>query len=188
MEQGALADTTMTAQGGTPVQVSGTAKLHSRHSALALSNTAQVKAAPVKMPSPSPTPVEDSYSRFAVGVGYPDLRARVSLIHGLDLEAKVALAPGEQAYSGRLYINPISLGPVDFDLGGEGGYLNFHGIDTISGNGTFYEPFVGVEYRFSRQWRITVDLGPALINVDSSGTSVSEWEWTYNTALYVWLF
>jgi hypothetical protein len=189
MEQGALASTTVTAQTGSSIQLSGTAKVHSRHSALALSNSAQATPVAAKfVATPSPTPLENSYSRFAVGVGYPDLRARVSLIHGLDLEAKVALASGEQAYSGRLYINPISLGSVDFDLGGEGGFLNFNGIDTISGHGSYGEPFVGVEYRFSKQWRITVDIGPALINVDSGGTSVSEWEWTYNTALYVWLF
>jgi hypothetical protein len=128
------------------------------------------------------------YDRFAIGVGYPDLRARVRIIPDLDAELKVALAQGEEAYAGRLYLNPYSLGPLDLDLGVEAGFLNFNGVDSISGSGSYAEPFIGLEYRFLKRWRAAVDLGPTWINLSSSGQDLQDMEWTLNAALYCWLF
>jgi tetratricopeptide (TPR) repeat protein len=126
--------------------------------------------------------------RFAIGVGYPDVRARLKLWRSLDIEAKVALGQGEQAYSGRLLARPWSFGPLDLSTGVEAGYFIYDNQSTLSGNGTFGELFVGLEYPFARYLRLSVDIGPTWVQANSQGQSLAELQWTYNTALYFYLF
>ena len=126
-------------------------------------------------------------SKFALGVGYPDLRERMNLFAGVDEELKAAFADGEQAYSGRVYILPARFGQARLVIGGEGGVLEFNGRSSLDGYGFFAEPFVGLDYRFG-PCLVNVDLGPAWIQLFDQGQTMQTWKWTYNTALYFFLF
>lgn len=127
-------------------------------------------------------------ARFALGMGYPDVRARLALGAGWDLEGKAGLEQGIQVYSGRLYWNCLDLGPLKAELGAEGGYAQFNGVDTLDGNAVIMGGFVGLEYPFARRLRVSVDVGPAYIQASSQGYSYSTTEIVYNTALYLYLF
>lgn len=123
------------------------------------------------------------------GLGYPDLRLRYHLSGPIDLEAKVALAQGEQAYGGRLYWRMFHLGPAGILLGGEVGFLDYNSIYTLSGTGDYGEIFVGAQYRFMKRWAALVDFGPAKIQVRAdNGQSLAQQQWIFNTALYYVLF
>jgi hypothetical protein len=134
-----------------------------------------------------PSNADDAPSKFAVGIGYPDLRERMNLLPGLDEELKAAFADGEQAYAGRLYLLPAQFGRARLSIGGEGGVVEFNGRDALDGYGFFAEPFVGLDYRFG-PCMVNVDLGPAWIQLFAQGQTMQTWKWTYNTALYFFLF
>lgn len=127
-------------------------------------------------------------ARFALGLGYPDLRARLTLGTSWDLEAKVAVEQGIQVYTGRIYWNPFSVGPIKALLGVEGGYGMFQGVDDLNGDALILGGFVGLEYPFSRRLGVSFDVGPACIQAQSEGISVTSYELVYNTALYIYLF
>jgi hypothetical protein len=138
---------------------------------------------PVAVPAAQPDP-----RVLAIGLGYPDLRARLALGKGWDLEAKFAFEQGVQVYSGRLYWNPLDLGPLNLELGAEAGYGRFNDIDSLNGGGPAYGGFVGLEYRFARRLRLSADIGPYRITASSEGYSYSTTQAVVNTALYIYLF
>lgn len=143
-------------------------------------------AAAIPVPSLSPTP--SALNQFAVGLGYPDLRARFSLGTSWDIEAKFAFEQGIAVYSGRLYWDPINLGPIDLKLGAEVGYATYSGVDTLNGNAIILEPFLGAEYPFAHRFRLSVDVGPAYISASSAGSTLQTTDIVYNTALYIYLY
>lgn len=142
----------------------------------------------IRPTSTSTTAQGEQLGFFGLGVGYPDIRARLNIWRSMDVEAKAAIGSAEQAYSGRVFMRPFDLGPLAFEGGVEAGYLKFNVQDSLAGDGMFAEPFVGLEYGFSRRWRVNADIGPAWIKVVSSGQSLSELQWTYNTAIYFFIF
>ncbi len=126
--------------------------------------------------------------RFALGIGYPDLRARLALGRKVDAEAKFAFGDGIQVYSARLHWNFADLGPLKLTAGAEGGYVRFDGVHTISGTGALGSGFLGIEYPFAGRLRLNADVGPAWLQASSGGRSHSTTELIYNTALYFYLF
>lgn len=146
-------------------------------------------AAPGATGSPAP-PAEApaGLGRWSLGLGYPDLRARLALGDSWDVEAKVAVEPGIQVYSGRLYWNPFNVGPFKALLGAEGGYAMFQGVDALNGDAVIVEGFAGLEYPFTRRFGLSFDVGPARIQAASEGSSITSYQLIYNTALYVYLF
>jgi len=146
----------------------------------------RVEVSIVRMTS---APVERRPERFAVGLGYPDIRARVALGYGWDVEAKFAFEQGIQVYSGRLYWNFLDFGPVKVVAGAEEGFARFDaGLYSINGTGSFTEGFLGLEYPFARRLSLSIDAGPARIQATSEGFSYSSTQLIYNTALYIYLF
>jgi len=126
--------------------------------------------------------------RYALGLGYPDLRARVDLGQ-FDVEAKLAAEEGIQVYSARLYWYFWKIGSVKAMVGLEGGFANFNGFyNSIAGSGAFEEGFVGLEYRITRRMSINADVGPSHVGAWSEGYSYSTTDVIYNTALYIYLF
>lgn len=125
---------------------------------------------------------------FAIGLGYPDLRARLGLGQGWDLEAKFAVEPGVEVWSGRVYWKVRSLGPLEVLLGGEYGGLRFYGIDSLDGAGDVLEGFLGLEVPFAGRFRFSVDAGPARLRVSSGPVSYVSDELIFNTALYICVF
>jgi hypothetical protein len=47
---------------------------------------------------------------------------------------------------------------------------------------------VGFELGFARRWRVNADIGPSWISIASQGYSLAEVQWTYNTAIYFFLY
>jgi hypothetical protein len=125
---------------------------------------------------------------FAVGLGFPDLRARVAWLPRLDVELKAALEVDAQAYSIRTYFRAFRWGRLCLEPGAELGYVRFAGVDNFDGTGYFSEPFLGLRYAFDRHWAADADLGPAFVDVSSGDESVSEWQWTANIAIYYTIF
>jgi hypothetical protein len=126
--------------------------------------------------------------RYSFGIGYPDLRVRMHAWGPLDAEIKFAFGDGVQAYSARAYVNAYKSLNIQFYAGLEGGYLNFNGVESLDGNGVFFQGFAGVQYDFAERWGMSLDIGPAYINVNSLGTSVGGLEWIYTNALYFRIF
>gem|GEM_PF-2958503 len=131
---------------------------------------------------------EGNLSAFAFGVGYPDVRLRLGIGDGWNVEAKAAFAQNLQIYSGRIFWDFASLGPFQAVAGGEGGWAKFDGVDGISGNGSFFEGFLGAEYPFARQLRVSVDVGPAWIQASAQNVDYRTQVLVYNTALYYFFF
>ena len=153
--------------------------------ALAAKTDASVDAKSDAASSQAPgNPSEPVQPRLQVGLGWPDLRLRVRLFDPVDAEAKAAIAAGTVALGARIYWRAAQLGSMDLELGGEAGWLSYSGIDTLNGSGVYAEPLVGVQYRFLKDWSALVDIGPAWIQVSSQGQSLTEMQWTLNTALY----
>ena len=92
------------------------------------------------------------------------------------------------ALSARLLGRAFSVGGLDLQVGAEAGYIAINGLDQVTGNGTFAEPFAGLEYHLTPRWSVHADLGPTYFQISSQGESVGQWQWTYNTALYCNLF
>jgi hypothetical protein len=151
------------------------------------SDADQAAAAPQAEPTPAP-PAANGSGLLALGLGYPDVRARLTLGAGWDVEAKVAVEQGIQVYSGRLYWNAFDVGPFKAELGAEGGYAMFQGVSNLNGSAVILEGFAGLEYPFSRLFGVSFDVGPASIQASSQGASITRYELIYNTALYVYLF
>ncbi|MGH7442987.1 MAG: hypothetical protein ACREKE_09985, partial [bacterium] len=126
--------------------------------------------------------------RYAVGVGYPDLRLRANLDYGLAVEAKYAYEPGIDIYSGRLYWNFWNIGPLAVEVGAEGGYARFSGMDILNGNGSYGEGFLGLEYAVTPRIKLSVDAGPARIEARSYGYTYNTTDLIFNTAVYLYLF
>jgi hypothetical protein len=126
--------------------------------------------------------------RFALGFGYPDVRARLAVAYGLDLEAKFAFEQGIQIYTGRLLWNFWDLGHFHALVGVEGGFARFSAFDGLNGNGTVAEGFLGLEYPFGGRFKLSVDAGPAKLQANSEGFSYSTVQTIYNTAFYIYLF
>ena len=133
-------------------------------------------------------PAPEEATRLALGVGYPDVRARLGLGHGWAVEAKVAFDDGLQVYSGCLGWAFAALGPLAVVAGAEGGWARFDGVDTLSGDGSYAQAYLGLEYPFARRLRVTVDAGPAWLSANAGGHSYSSTDLIYNTALYFYLF
>jgi hypothetical protein len=146
------------------------------------------KAAPTAAPVVSPAAPGPDPTRFALGLGYPDLRARVDLGYSVDAELKVALEQGIQVYTGRVYWDFWDIRPFKLMVGAEGGVAEFQGIDSISGSGSVLGCFVGAELPVAHRLRLSVDVGPSRIQASSEGYSYQTTELIYNTALYVYLF
>jgi hypothetical protein len=147
----------------------------------------------VIIPTQTSIPAEASATseeppRVSFGVGYPDLRLRARIWGGLDGEFKFAFDDAVQVYSGRIYYTFWKWWVFDFNVGAEVGFLNFSGIETLSGNGSFYEPFVGLRYKFNKYFNLTSEVGPAFINVSSGGVSFSNTDTIVTTAIYFYLF
>ena len=169
-----------------------------------VSDTPSVVTTPVPTASPTPTleippmpPVQAQPTvvaapinphSLAFGIGYPDLRLRGQLWGPVDGEVKVGLAGGAQAYAGRLYYNYTHLGPVGLNVGGEGGWITLNGLDGVTGEGSYGEAFLGAQVGFAKRWGVSLDVGPALMNLNSDGISQSGTEWVVSTALYLWVF
>ncbi len=150
--------------------------------------TEVVQAAEKKTPVAEEADDSKMYRRFAIGVGYPDLRLRAAVTDSVDLEAKFAFNEGIQIYSGRLYWNFMDLGPLKATLGGEAGWARFDGIETLGGNGVVTSAFVGLEYPFAKRFRVTADLGPAWLQATADDKTYSVTDWVVNTALYFYFF
>jgi hypothetical protein len=127
-------------------------------------------------------------SRFALGLGYPDVRVRVALGYGWDLEGKFAFEQGIQVYTGRIYWNYCDIGPLKAVLGGEGGYGIFSGVDSLDGGGPLVGGFLGLEYPFEKRLMLSVDAGPYRAQALSEGYSYETTQMVINTALYIYLF
>jgi hypothetical protein len=125
---------------------------------------------------------------FALGVGYPDLRARVGLASRVDTEFKFAFSQNIQIYTARLILKLSEVGPLNVTAGLEGGWARFDGLDQVSGNGSVAAAFVGLEYPFARRLRLSVDLGPAWLKVNDNAVSYDSTVLVYDTALYFYLF
>jgi tetratricopeptide (TPR) repeat protein len=148
---------------------------------------AKPSQAPKSTPEVPSLGAEASPSRFAVGAGYPDVRLRLAMVWGWDVEAKGAFAQGQQAYSARLIWNYVDLGPLKMTLGGEGGMVELDGVDSLNGSGPFGEGFLGLEYPVGR-FRLSVDVGEAYMSATSLGHTYSTTDIIYNTAVYLYLF
>jgi len=125
--------------------------------------------------------------RFALGLGYPDLRARLTLGAGVDAEAKFAFEQGIQVYTGRVYWTVAGFGPLKVDVGGEGGYGNFNGVNSLSGGGPVVGGFLGLEYPFAGRLRFSVDAGPFRVRASTEGYAYETTQMVFNTALYIYL-
>jgi hypothetical protein len=125
---------------------------------------------------------------LALGVGYPDLRARMGLSERVDGELKFAFGEGVQVYSGRLYWNFADLGPLRFTAGAEAGWLKFDGVDTLSGTGVVASGFFGLEYPFAKRFKLSLDAGPAWMQASAEGQTFASTDIVYNTALYFYLY
>jgi hypothetical protein len=130
----------------------------------------------------------DARPCLSIGVGYPDLRLRGRIWGPLDAEFKFAFDNVSQAYSGRLYYNYWSWSNLDFDLGMEGGAIRFTGIDGLNGDGSFYEPFLGFAFNAGKIITLSAEIGPAFLNLNADGESLSTVNAVVTTAIYVHLF
>ena len=151
------------------------------------SNT-PTKAAEPQAGAPASAAQDQAIDTFQVGVGFPDIRVRYKAWGPLDVEAKVAADSESVAYAARLYYNPYTVGPVKLLVGAEGGGLSFSGLDSLSGTGGYWEPFVGLQYVFIPRWSLQADVGPAWISETSHGVSVTDQQWIANFALYYAIF
>ena len=149
--------------------------------ASALSPTA---SAPASTPTAE---VSDQPMRFALGLGYPDVRLRYD-IKDWALEAKGSFASGLQIYSGRLSWDFMSVGPLKALVGAEGGWIKFDQIDTISGTGSYGQLYVGLEYPFAKRLKLEVDGGPLYVQLNAEGQSVATGDLAFNAALYLYLW
>lgn len=122
------------------------------------------------------------------GAGWPDVRLRSNVWGPVDLEAKAAVGPGAQAYSGRVYLRSYAHGAFTVLLGAEGGVLSFSDVEGLSGTGSFYEPFLGAQARFSQRWSAQLDAGPAFLTANALGQSLGYQAIVLNAALYYSLF
>lgn len=155
--------------------------------------TALPAASKTEIPTPAPTPLaspepEPSYQRFAIGLGYPDVRARLDLGRSWAVEAKFTLEQDIQIYSGRVYWDFLDLGPLMVELGAEGGVARFNGLDTLDGTGGFGEGFLCLEYPIGNRMRLAVDGGPARVAATSDGYTYTQNAMVFDAALYVYVF
>jgi hypothetical protein len=125
---------------------------------------------------------------LSFGIGYPDLRIRGKLWGPLDSELKFAFDNESQAYSLRLYATCWTWQRLDVNVGVEGGAIRFAGIDTLTGDGAFWEPFAGLAYQVSRLIGLTAEVGPAFMRVSADGVSVASTNTVITTAIYFRLF
>lgn len=134
-------------------------------------------------------PAEDErFGHLALGAGFPDLRARLSLGHGMVSEVKVALEPGIQVYSTRLGWNFWMVGPVKMTVLGEAGLAQLSEVDGVSGQGSILGVAAGAEYPFNRSFRAAIDVGPMWVQARSSLAEASAVDVIFNAALYFYLF
>jgi hypothetical protein len=136
------------------------------------------------VPGPDSAPPQ----RLALGLGYPDLRLRVGLGRGWNVEAKAAFGDGLQLYSGRASWGFAALGPLRAMLGAEAGWAVIGGTEGLTGSGAYGQGFVGLEYPFAKRLRLSVDAGPAWSQATAEGQTVSSVDLVFGTALYVYLF
>lgn len=136
----------------------------------------------------APTLALAAADRFALGIGYPDIRERTTLISGLDLEFKVALADQLQGYSSRLYVMPYKTHGLRLGVGGEGGVLSLGGRQGVNGDGFFAGGFAGFDFKWGARWMVNADIGPLWMQLNSQGQTLETVDWVYNTALYFYLF
>jgi len=160
-------------------------------------NTIPILAAaaqPAKQKQKKPAPAssaslsDDDPRRFAIGLGFPDVRARAALVYGLDVEGKFAFEQGIQVYSGRVYWNFCDFGPLKAELGAEGGYGQFNIVGGLDGGGPVYGGFLGLEYPFEHRFCLSVDAGPYRVGASSLGYTYQTTQLVFNTALYIYLF
>jgi hypothetical protein len=149
---------------------------------------------PAKQKPKKPMPAYPAQSgdndpkRFAIGLGFPDVRARTAVAYGLDLEGKFAFEQGIEVYTGRLYWNFCDFGPLKAELGAEGGYGQFNIIGGLNGGGPVYGGFFGLEYPFAHCFCLSVDAGPYRVEASSEGYAYQTTQLVFNTALYIYLF
>lgn len=148
--------------------------------------TAQADRSPTAQAQPA---AETAPMRtFALGIGYPDLRARWGFSDSLAAELKFSLASSAQVYSARAYYAPWSLGQLKLQGGVELGLLQFQGISGLSGSGMVGGVFAGGEYAFGRRARLNLDAGPYFLQASALGSSASASDVVISTALYFYLF
>lgn len=132
---------------------------------------------------------KDTAGKLALGVGWPYLSMKYGLSKILTIEGRGAFGSGIKAYGGRGYFNFSSGNKTILYAGVEADYISFD-TEGVEGNGTLYMPFIGGEYFLSKKSSITLDFGPALINLKDSEkivgekTFISGWEWIINFGLY----
>jgi hypothetical protein len=131
---------------------------------------------------------DNNPNRFAIGLGFPDIRARAALIYGFDLEGKFAFEQGIQVYTCRVYWNFWDFGTLKAELGAEGGYGQFNVIGGLNGGGPVFGGFLGLEYPFAHRFCLSVDAGPYRVEASSLGYTYQTTQLVFNTALYIYLF
>lgn len=122
---------------------------------------------------------------WSLGLGYPDARLRVAFAQNWSVEAKTALGSGMQIYGGRLNYNFFNFGPVRALVGTEAGYIKLDGLETLTGDGSYGQGYLGFDWQVTRRVGLEIDGGPALIRLQAEGQSVSATELLFNAAVYL---
>ncbi len=68
------------------------------------------------------------------------------------------------------------------------GAIHFQGLETLNGDGIFFQAFAGLRYALAKRVSLTTELGPALLNLSGGGQSVSSTDWIVTTGVYFHLF
>jgi hypothetical protein len=150
---------------------------------------AEPSAAPQAQTEAGPAgPSEVARPILSFGIGYPDVRLRGRLWGPLDSELKFAFDNSSQAYSLRLYLTCWSWSALSLSAGLEAGAIRFGGIDNLSGDGAFWEPFAGLAYQASRLIGLTAEIGPAFTRLSADGVSIASTNTVITTAIYFRIF
>jgi hypothetical protein len=132
--------------------------------------------------------MDEGAKHLALGLGYPDIRLRAGLGHGLFADAKFAFDSGINVYTARLGWNFWETSGLKVIAAAEAGLANISNVDTVTASGATAGASLGVEYPFAKRFRVSLDAGPMWVSGSNSQASYSTTDIVFNTALYYYLF
>jgi hypothetical protein len=126
-------------------------------------------------------------AELAVGAGYPFASVKYGPLPAASFEAKYAFGDGITVLAGRGYWNCLITGDLCLFTGLEGGWVGFNTYG-LAGQGAEYEAFLGGSYRVLPRLEVSLDIGPAFIQLGAQDQSAAGVQWIVTTAVYWELF
>lgn len=126
---------------------------------------------------------------FSMGIGYPYLSFKHRMMKEISIEGRFAYGKGIKVYSVRGYYNWLFRENFFCFGGAEFGYITFDRED-FSGDGFLQMAFVGGEYFIKPCLSLIIDIGPALISLETvflgAELAVQGLEWVLNIGINYW--